>query len=168
MTRYTLLLCATRIIAWLEGEIYSKLKINLLNKKRAVKWLSQLQCKMLLCAGEIHPLLPPISTTSGWTQKQEVHGVSGNGQRVVAIWVYVIWTYIPVWILYVTIPGMFHFNQFRQMIHLTHLPLDKMAVISQTTFLNEFLWMKSFVFWLKFHWSLFLWFQLTITQHWFK
>ena len=30
---------------------------------------------------------------------------------------------------------------------LTHLPLEKMAVISQTMFL----WMKSFVFWLKFH-----------------
>ena len=40
-------------------------------------------------------------------------------------------------------------------IPLTHLPLDKMAAISQTTFSNAFSWMKSFVFWLKFHWSLF-------------
>ena len=39
---------------------------------------------------------------------------------------------------------------------LTHLPLDKMAVISQTLFPDAFSWMKSFVFWLKFQWSLFL------------
>ena len=49
---------------------------------------------------------------------------------------------------------------------LTHLPLDKMAAISQKIFSDAFLWMKSFVFWLKFHWSLFLRVQLTITQHW--
>ena len=33
--------------------------------------------------------------------------------------------------------------------HLTHLPLDKMATISKTIFSDAFLWMKSFVFWLK-------------------
>ena len=38
---------------------------------------------------------------------------------------------------------------------LTHLPLDKMAAILQTMFSDAFSWMKSFVFWLKFHWSLF-------------
>ena len=48
---------------------------------------------------------------------------------------------------------------------LTHLPLDKMAAISQTIFSGAFSWMKSFVFWLKFHWNLF---QLTISQHWFR
>ena len=32
----------------------------------------------------------------------------------------------------------------------------KMATISQTIFSNVFSWMKSYVFWLKFHWSLFL------------
>ena len=36
---------------------------------------------------------------------------------------------------------------------LTHLPLDKMAAISQKTFSNTFL--KSFVFRLEFHWGLF-------------
>ena len=51
--------------------------------------------------------------------------------------------------------------------NLTHLPMDKMAAISQRTFLNTFPWMKSFVFWLKFHWSLFLRVQLTMSQHWF-
>ena len=35
-------------------------------------------------------------------------------------------------------------------VHLTHLPLYKMTAISQTIFLDVFLWMKSFVFWLKF------------------
>ena len=39
---------------------------------------------------------------------------------------------------------------------LTHLPVDKMAAISQMIVSDAFSWMKSFVFWLKFHWSLFL------------
>ena len=39
---------------------------------------------------------------------------------------------------------------------LTHLPLDKMAAFSQTIFSDAFMWMKSFAFWFKFHWSLFL------------
>ena len=40
--------------------------------------------------------------------------------------------------------------------HLTHLPLDKMAAISQTTVSNAFSWKKRFVFRFVFHWSLFL------------
>ena len=52
--------------------------------------------------------------------------------------------------------------------HLTHLPLNKMAAISQMIFSDTFSWMKRFVFWLKFHWSLFFRDQLTITQHWFR
>ena len=44
----------------------------------------------------------------------------------------------------------------------------KMAAISQTISSDAFSWMKSFVFWLKFHWSLFLRVQLTIIKHWFK
>ena len=51
---------------------------------------------------------------------------------------------------------------------LTHLPLDKMAAISQALFSRAFSWMKSFVFWLKFHWNLFPRVQLIITQHWFR
>ena len=51
---------------------------------------------------------------------------------------------------------------------LNHLLLDKMATISQTVFSDAFLWMKSFVIWLKFHWYLFARFRLTITQHWFR
>ena len=47
-------------------------------------------------------------------------------------------------------------------------PLDKMAVISQTIFSDAFSWMKIFVFWLKFHWSLFLRVQLPINQQWFR
>ena len=47
-------------------------------------------------------------------------------------------------------------------------PLYKMAAISQTTFPNALSWKKNFEFWLKFHWSLFLKAQLTITQHWFN
>ena len=51
---------------------------------------------------------------------------------------------------------------------LTHLSLDKMAAISQMIFSDEFVWMKSFVFWLKFHRGLFLKVQLAIIQHWFR
>ena len=46
---------------------------------------------------------------------------------------------------------------------LNPLPLDKVAVISQTTFSNAFSWMKSFIFRLKFHWSLF-----QSVQHWLR
>ena len=35
-------------------------------------------------------------------------------------------------------------------------PLDKMAAISLTIFADAFSWIKSFVFWLQFYWSLFL------------
>ena len=48
---------------------------------------------------------------------------------------------------------------------LTHLPLDKLATILQTIFSKAYSCMKSLAFWLKFHWSLFLRVQLTITQH---
>ena len=52
--------------------------------------------------------------------------------------------------------------------HLTHWGRDKMDAISLTTFSSTFSWMKMFEFRLKFHWSLFLRVQLTISQHWFK
>ena len=51
---------------------------------------------------------------------------------------------------------------------LTHLPLDNMDTISQLVHSNAFLWMRTFVFCLEFHWSLFLRVQLTISQHWFR
>ena len=35
-------------------------------------------------------------------------------------------------------------------------------------FQKHFLWMKSFVFWLIFHWNLFLRVKLAIFQHWFR
>ena len=38
---------------------------------------------------------------------------------------------------------------------LTHLPLNKMAAISHTIYSDTFVWIKSFEFWLKFHWSVF-------------
>ena len=41
--------------------------------------------------------------------------------------------------------------------------MDKMAVISPDD-IFRFSWMNSFVFWLKFHWSLFLRVQLTISS----
>ena len=48
---------------------------------------------------------------------------------------------------------------------LTHFPLNKIAAISQMLISDTFSWMKYSVFWTKFHWSLFLSVQLTITRH---
>ena len=42
-------------------------------------------------------------------------------------------------------------------ISLTHLPLDKMAAISQTTYSSAFSWIKIFGFQIKFHWNMFFW-----------
>ena len=56
----------------------------------------------------------------------------------------------------------------RPVAKLTHLNLDKMAAISQTIFSDAFSLMKSSSLWFKFHETLFLVVQLTITQHWFK
>ena len=50
----------------------------------------------------------------------------------------------------------------------THWGRDNMATISQTTFSNEFSWMKMLEFWFKFNWRLFLRVQLTIFHHWFR
>ena len=47
---------------------------------------------------------------------------------------------------------------------LTHLPLDKMAVILQTTFSIAFSWLKCLVFLFEFHRSLFLRVQLTKSE----
>ena len=44
----------------------------------------------------------------------------------------------------------------------------QMDAISQTTFSNAFSWMKMHEFRFRFHWSLFLRFELTIFQHWFR
>ena len=49
-----------------------------------------------------------------------------------------------------------------------HLPLDKMAAISQKMLSNAFSWMKSCVLWLNFRRSLFPRVQLMIFQHWFR
>ena len=47
----------------------------------------------------------------------------------------------------------------------TLIPRQNDAII-QTTFSNAFYWMKMHGFRLRFHWSLFLWFEFTIFQHW--
>ena len=51
---------------------------------------------------------------------------------------------------------------------LTHWGRDNMDAVSQTTLSNAFSWMKMLEFRLRFHWSLFLWVQLTKFQHWFR
>ena len=48
---------------------------------------------------------------------------------------------------------------------LTHWERHKITAISQTTFSNTLSWMKIFEFRLRFRWSLFLGYELTIFQH---
>ena len=55
-----------------------------------------------------------------------------------------------------------------QLSMLTHWGRDNMATIFQTTFSYAFSWMKMNDIRLKFHWSLYLRFQLPIFQHWFR
>ena len=50
---------------------------------------------------------------------------------------------------------------------LTHWDINKIATILQMTFSNEFS-LQKVVFWIKFHWILFLGVQLIISQHWFR
>ena len=49
-----------------------------------------------------------------------------------------------------------------------HWGLNKMGDILQMSFSNAFSWKKIFVFWLKFHWNLFLMVHLTASQYWFR
>ena len=51
---------------------------------------------------------------------------------------------------------------------LTHWGRDKTAAIFQTTFSNAFCWMNMYEFSFRFYWTLFLEFELTISQHWFR
>ena len=49
---------------------------------------------------------------------------------------------------------------------LTHWGWGKVDAILQI-FANAFSWMKTYEFWLRFHWCLFLRVQLTVFHHWF-
>ena len=51
---------------------------------------------------------------------------------------------------------------------LTHWDWDKIDAILKTPFSNAFSWLKMYEFHLRFHWSLFQRFELTIYQHWFR
>ena len=59
-------------------------------------------------------------------------------------------------------------RKLQQCCNLTHWGRDKMAAISLTTLSNAFSWMTMLEFRIKFHWSLFIRVQLTISQHWFR
>ena len=61
-----------------------------------------------------------------------------------------------------SIPWQYTVNRF------THLHLDKMAAISQTTVSVAFYWMKISTFRFNLHWQLFLRVRLTINPHWFR
>ena len=54
------------------------------------------------------------------------------------------------------------------MLQLSQWDWEKMAGIFQTTFSSAFSWMKMCEFRLSFHWNLFLRFEFTIFQHWFR
>ena len=63
------------------------------------------------------------------------------------------------------LPGLQRFNN--EFDGLTHWGPNKMVAISHT-FSNAFFCVKMGEFCLRFHWSLFLRFELTILQHWFR
>ena len=56
----------------------------------------------------------------------------------------------------------------KKVVSLTHWGRDEIDAIFQTTLLNAFSWMKMYELRLRFHWHLFLRFELTIFQHWFR
>ena len=82
-----------------------------------------------------------------------------------------LWDLTPIVVLINTIKGCYntvqhvHCTSFND---LTHWGRDKMAGFFQTTFSKACSSMEMYKFWLKFHWRLFLRFQLTIFQHWFR
>ena len=57
---------------------------------------------------------------------------------------------------------------FQIWIQLTHWGRDQMAAVSQTMFSKAFSWMKVYEFLFQLPWNVFLRFQLTIFQHWFR
>ena len=54
------------------------------------------------------------------------------------------------------------------LLHLTYWSWHKMAANYLMTISSAFSWMKMYEFHLRFHWNLFLMFDLTIFHHWFR
>ena len=75
-----------------------------------------------------------------------------------------VWILIASSLNFLTVPA----DNKPALVQLTHWGREKMDAISQTTLSNAFSWMKMHEFRLRFHWSLFLKFELTIFQHWFR
>ena len=114
-----------------------------------------LKCPLLLFPGEIKtsdPLDNPLRTNS--TPYQSL------------LWNMIRLTRVPGASGYMA--HMEHIWSSHQHVKLNTSPLENMAAIVQTIFSDTFLWMKSFAFWLKFHWSLFLRVKLSLTRHWFR
>ena len=84
--------------------------------------------------------------------------------HVLVIWAYVSLNFVPSGLLNKA-PVVCNYNPCP---NLTHWDRDKMAAFFQTTFSNGFSWMKIYGFRLGFHWSLFIGFELTTFQHWFR
>ena len=59
-------------------------------------------------------------------------------------------------------------HNIQQTTSITHPSRDKIATISQTTFSKAFSWMKMYENSVRFHWYLFIRFEPTISQHWFR
>ena len=86
-----------------------------------------------------------------------------------------LWEYIRLELMFVRLQHTSRFKGWLPLLHsailsyqLTHWGREKMAAILQTTFSNEFPGMKMYEYRLKFHWSLFLRVQLTISQYCFR
>ena len=123
-------------------------------------------------------------TRGRWIYRQSVRQLVWNQSEITSILINVSFHNFALSVL-VSLPCsvqnfrvfFFFFLQLRKMLWtneilhdftLTQWGRDKMAAVSQTTFSNAFSLMKIYEFRLRFHWNLFLRFELKIFQHWFR
>ena len=124
----------------------------------------------------LNQVLSHIYVTSDTLKKKQWYTENCGDGNFVASWhhgnsvcngyMYFVWEYLK----WVNFNRLFCSTSYGNTSHidLTHLPLDKMAAISQATFSNAFSWMKMYWLGLKFHWSLFPMIWLTTFEHWLR
>ena len=139
-----------------------------LPKKSGTKTTSILNTSNTTYAGPINCQTSNISDTIS-NSIPMLNGVKGVFSHQ-CCFVYIhIYTYIYRWATLLLRAGCYigtqFYGGFGYADDLTHLPQDKTA--ADHIFIC-ILWMKICVFWLRFHWSLFLRVQLIIIQHWFR
>ena len=118
---------------------------------KQVKHIMLLYAGIAVMSADQNPSVKPLQTLwpHGEGQPVQMWLVSSKGKLVLQD---------PYTVTWYSVVGYFSY--------LTHPGRDNMVANLQTTFSNEFSWIKSVAFQLKFHWNLFPMVQLTINQHW--